>query len=146
MSKKEKKKKLKIKEPKNAYTYAIIFGIILIAIGIFFQIPGGALTTRASLDGAGTAYYVFDNKYSAIDEYVGGDAYNYIIGATLVAGKISGAMTTKAIFIVGGALCLCFGLTFRMLQKKKEASESAISNAVTEEAKQEEQSICENIE
>ena len=75
-----------------------------------------------------TDNYVFDDKYTAIDEYVGGDAYNYIIGATLVAGKISGTMITKAIFVVGGTLCLCFGITLKLLQKKKTISESSISN------------------
>lgn len=95
----------------KAYICPIIIGIVLILIGLFIQIPGGALTTHESLDGNKTGFYNFDDKYTAIDEYVGGDAYNYIIGASLVAGKISGTMTTKAIFIVGGILCLCLGIT-----------------------------------
>ena len=102
----------------NAYICPIIFGLILILIGLCIQIPGGALTTYSFMNGENTDNYVFDNKYSAIDEYVGGDAYNYIIGASLVAGKISGTTTAKAVFFVGGALCLCFGVTWKMLQKK----------------------------
>lgn len=105
----------------NTYTHFIIFGIVLILIGLLIQVPGGALTTLESIDGNSTDYYVFDNKYSSIDEYVGGDAYNYIIGASLVAGKMAGTMTAKVVLVVGGIICLCFGLTFMTLyQKEKE--------------------------
>ena len=102
----------------RAFLCSIIIGLVLIVVGLIIQVPGGAVTTRESLDGHSTDYYVFDNKYSSIDEYVGGDAYNYIIGASLVAGKISGTMTTKAIFIVGGIMCVCFGLTLLMVTFK----------------------------
>ena len=87
----------------------IVAGIVLLSCAASVDIPGGALTTYESLDGDSTTYYVFDDKYSAIDEYVGGDAYNYIIGASLVSGKISGAMTSQAIYNVGGVLCICLG-------------------------------------
>lgn len=111
----------------KAYICPIAIGLILILIGLFLPIPGGALTTYEVLDGDKTEDYVFDDKYSAIDEYVGGDAYNFIIGATLIAGKISGTMTTKAIFIVGGALCLCLGITLALLQKKEAAPENSVA-------------------
>ena len=100
----------------NAYLCPIIIGIILLFIGIFLQLPGGALTTSGYMDGEATDYYYFDNKYSAIDEYVGGDAYNYIIGASLVAGKTAGMIAAKAVLITGGLLCLCFGLTLMLYQ------------------------------
>ena len=108
----------------EAYMCPIIIGIFLILVGLFIQVPGGALTTYKFLDGDKAEDYVFDDKYSSIDEYVGGDAYNYIIGASLVAGEISGVITAKAIFVVGGALCLCLGITLKMLQKKKRISKS----------------------
>lgn len=38
------------------------------------------------------------------DEYVGGDAYNYQMEASLKAGYMSGMMTVKAIMMAGGAL------------------------------------------
>ena len=113
------KKNIMIKKQSKAYICPIIFGIVLILIGFLIPTPGGALTTYESLDGDKTEHYVFDDKYSSIDEYVGGDAYNYIIGASLVAGRISGTMTTKAIFVVSGILCLCLGITLGMLQKKQ---------------------------
>lgn len=113
----------------KAYLCSIIFGVILVLVGLYIQIPGGALTTYESLDGTTTEYYVFDNKYSSIDEYIGGDAYNYIIGASLVAGKISGTMTTKAIFIVGGVICICFGMTLMLLQKKDDTAQEVVLNS-----------------
>ena len=103
----------------KAYMCPLIIGIVLIMVGLFIQVPGGALTTLESLDGDTTEFSAFDDKYSSIDEYVGGDAYNYIIGASLVAGKISGTMTTKAILVVGGALCLCLGITLKLLPNKE---------------------------
>lgn len=108
------------KKSNKAFLCPIIIGIILVAAGLIIQIPGGALTTLEILNGRSTDNYVFDNKYSSIDEYVGGDAYNYIIGASLVAGKITGAMVAKTIFIVGGSMCICFGMTLMMLMKKKD--------------------------
>lgn len=96
-------------ENKKMNIYPIIIGLVLIIIGLILRVPGGALTTYEGLDGAKTEYYTFDDRYSAIDEYVGGDAYNYIIGASLVAGKIAGTIAAKAICMVGGAICVCIG-------------------------------------
>lgn len=104
---------------KKAYMFPVLVGAVLILIGLFLRIPGGALTTYGSLDGESAgSYYVFDKKYSAIDEYVGGDAYNYIIGASLVAGKTAGMIAAKAITMVGGAICVCFGVTLMLSQEK----------------------------
>ncbi len=114
---KGKKSKIRILKP---HIYLIAIGIILVLIGLFIRVPGAALTTQESLDGVSTAYYVLGNSYSAIDEYVGGDAYNYIIGATLVAAKITGAMTARAIFIVGGLICFALGLALKSLMNKDE--------------------------
>ena len=103
---------------KNAHVYLMIIGLVLILASLVIQIPGGALTTYQSLNGDKANYYSFDNKYSTIDEYVGGDAYNYIIGACLVAGKTAGAMASKAIFFVGGAICCGFSITIKALRKE----------------------------
>ena len=87
---------------RGAALAVIIVGIALIAVGLIIAVPGDRLTTYESLGGS--------DGYSYIKEYVGGDAYNYIMGASLVAGHISGTMTTKAIFIAVGALVACMGL------------------------------------
>ena len=87
---------------RGAALAVIIVGIALIAVGLIIAVPGDRLTTYESLGGS--------DGYSYIREYVGGDAYNYIMGASLVAGHISGAMTMKAVFIAIGALVACMGL------------------------------------
>ena len=115
-----------MKSIKAAYI-PIVFGIFLLMIAFFTNVPGGALITKEDSNGLNTTYYVFDNKFSAIDEYVGGDAYNFIIGASLVAGKMSGAMVSKSIYITGGLLSICAGLTMLKMQndeKEKIAAES----------------------
>ncbi len=106
----------------------IIVGIVLIVIGIIIKIPGGVLTTYDILDGDSADDSAFDDKYSAIDEYVGGDAYNYIIGANLVSGKITGMIISKTIVIISGVLCICFGLTLMLLMKPERALKSGISD------------------
>ena len=119
---------------KKAYLCPIFIGIVLILAGLIIQIPGGVLTTYKSLDGDSTNLYVFDNKYSSIDEYVGGDAYNYIIGASLVAGKTAGAIAAKAISMVGGTMCICLGITLMMLQKNRPNEVTALNSAETSDS------------
>ena len=87
---------------RGAALAVIIVGIALVAVGLIIAVPGDRLTTYESLGGS--------DGYSYIREYVGGDAYNYIMGASLVAGHISGTMTMKAVFIAVGALVACMGL------------------------------------
>lgn len=102
----------------------IIVGIALIAVGLIISVPGDHLTTYESLGGS--------DGYSYIREYVGGDAYNYIMGASLVAGHISGTMTMKAIFIAVGALVACMGLlafAFIANQPKESAAHFAAAPA-----------------
>lgn len=107
----------------KAFFFSIVLGVILIAVGLLWRIPGEALTTRTSLNGESTENYVRGNTYSAIDEYVGGDAYNFIIGASLVAGEITGVLVSKTICVVGGALCICMGMTtLNKTQKEDQAS------------------------
>ena len=112
----------------------IMIGLILVLIGLIIQIPGGALTTYKFMNGESAGGYAFDNKYSSIDEYVGGDAYNFIIGASLVGGKIAGMIAAKAVAMVGGAICICFGVTLRMLEQEKDAMKMVASENTESEA------------
>lgn len=75
-------------------------GALCLLIGLLFPMPGEDLTTY-DLNGAECFH---------IEEYVGGDAYNYIIGACILGGHISGAMTVKAVFAVGGLAFICMGV------------------------------------
>lgn len=76
-------------------------GALCLLVGLLFPMPGEDLTTY-DLNGA---------EYFHIEEYVGGDAYNYIVGACILGGHISGAMTVKAVFAVGGLALICVGVT-----------------------------------
>ena len=108
-----------------AFLCPVILGVALLLVGCFMKMPGTALTTVKSADGdACTSDYYIGDRYSAIDEYVGGDAYNYIIGSALVAGRISGTITAKTICIVAGALCICAGAVMWMLTTKKTLPEA----------------------
>lgn len=101
---------------KYGYLCPIIIGVIFIIYGLCIQIPGGVLTTREYLNGNDATISVFDDTYSSIDEYVGEDSLNYIIGASLVAGKMSAAIISRSVFIVGGAICVCIGLALLLLK------------------------------
>lgn len=68
---------------------ALIAGIVLLCIGLNTNIPSDYLS-----------------DYSVM-EYVGGDAYNYIMEASLRGGRIAGAMTTKALYTAVGLLIGC---------------------------------------
>ena len=114
-----------------AFLCPVILGVALLLVGCFMKMPGTALTTVKSADGdTCTSDYYIGDRYSAVDEYVGGDAYNYIIGSALVAGRISGTITAKTICIVAGALCICAGAVMWMLTTKKTLSE-ALAGQVT---------------
>ena len=75
-------------------------GVLLLCIGLFMPVPSKELTTYS---------FMADEGYSVIEEYVGGDAYNYIIGASLVGGEIAGAKAQKAIYTVAGLLFISAG-------------------------------------
>lgn len=102
---------------KNSAILVMVIGVILLAIGLFLKTPGTELTTYSSLEGV--------KNYSVIDEYVGGDAYNYIIGASLIAGELSGILTMKAIFIAVGVLIFCIGLISLSWVKEKQVIASS---------------------
>lgn len=87
----------------------MIIGLVLFIVGLFTKIPNKELTTYSGLSG----------KYSVIEEYVGGDAYNYIIGASLVGGEIAGAKTQKVVFISVGSLIFVLGLLAYSSSKEK---------------------------
>ncbi|MCI5892088.1 MAG: hypothetical protein MRZ66_01610 [Clostridiales bacterium] len=85
---------------KGVSIIVVIIGIILFVVGLGIKVPNKELTTLS----------ILSDEYSVIDEYVGGDAYNYIIGASLVGGEISGVKTQKAMFESIGLLIMCVGL------------------------------------
>lgn len=66
-----------------------------------------------------------DNK---MYEYVGGDAYNYIIEASLRGGEIAGAMTAKAIYFGVAGILLVLSIAFLCADEGSVETRSEISN------------------
>ena len=94
---------------KGIAIFILICGIALCCAGIFTKIPNDKLTT----------YSFLEKEYSVIEEYVGGDAYNYIIGASIVGGKIAGATAQRAIFISSGVILICAGVILLSISKNE---------------------------
>lgn len=84
---------------KTAQKLGIIFAIALIVFAIAFPIPQKHIRT------SGYKYDIpWTDEYG--EEYVGGDAYNYQMEASLKAGYMSGVLAMKSISFVGGLLLL----------------------------------------
>lgn len=88
------------------FTAMMIIGIALFIYGCTIKIPSEKLS-----------YYGYNNT-SKIEEYVGGDAYNYIIGAEIVGSKIVAAKPKEQSSFVSG--CLWRHLAVLLLHTKKE--------------------------
>ena len=88
---------------------SIILGTFLILTGFFLKIPPKEIDTWKI-----SSRYE-DEQYT---EYVGGDAYNIMIEASLRGGTISGRMISKAIYEVGGIIVLIAGIAFIVASNK----------------------------
>lgn len=84
---------------KNILKTADIISIILLVAGLALFIIG-------------LSYSVPDREFSFyfIKEYVGGDAYNGIIEASIRGGEIAGSMISKAVYTTGGIILAALGL------------------------------------
>ena len=71
-------------------------GILGLVLAVVFLILG---FTTAAPD-----KYIKSYGTGKMTEYVGGDAYNFIIEASLRGGEISGALTAKAVYFATAAL------------------------------------------
>ena len=80
----------------------LITGIILIIVGVNVGIPSDYISS-----------------YSMI-EYVGGDAYNFIIEACIRGGQIAGATVTQALYTTVGILIACISaLKIKIVKTEK---------------------------
>lgn len=91
----------------------ILIGFLFFIIGILYQIPDRLIPYN-------------------YEEYVGGDAYNLIIEASIRGGEIAGAMVLKAIYTVFGTSLLIIGF-----EKRKQ--EADVASAVIQESQTTEQ-------
>lgn len=92
---------------KGSQVLGIILAIALIVFAVVFPTPDKHL--RVSM-------FDYDNPWtdSYGEEYVGGDAYNYQIEASLKAGYMSGVLAMKSVSFVGGLLLFFLTLYSRV--------------------------------
>ncbi len=83
---------------KGSQILGIILAIALIAFGIGYPTPDKHLRVSGYLSGDWIDTYG--------EEYVGGDAYNYQMEASLKAGYMGGVLAMKSTSFVGGLLLL----------------------------------------
>lgn len=86
----------------------VIAGLILLIVGLNYDIPS-------------KKFY-----FSSIEEYVGGDAYNAMIEASLRGGEIAAAKTSKTMYICGGIITMAIGILIEVsgTAKKEENTEN----------------------
>ena len=92
---------------KASQVFGIILAIALIAFGIAFPTPEKHLRVSS---------YSYDEPWHDEygEEYVGGDAYNYQMEASLKAGYMSGVLAMKSITFVAGILLFFLTLYSRI--------------------------------
>lgn len=69
----------------------VIAGLALLIAGIKYEIPNRKFSFRT------------------LEEYVGGDAYNAMIEASIRGGEIASAKTSKTIYICSGTITMAIG-------------------------------------
>lgn len=82
------------KSTNNAFMF--IIGLIIVIVGVVL------LSHDANIP-SDTFYF------SSVKSYVGGDAYNAMIEASIRGGKIAGAMAESSIYKVAGIITMCLG-------------------------------------
>lgn len=94
---------------KGSQVLGIILAVALIIFGVAFPVP----EKYVSVSSSSYAYeYPWTKDRGA--EYVGGDAYNYQMEASLKAGYMSGVLALKSISFVGGLLLFFLTLYSRV--------------------------------
>lgn len=83
---------------KNIGAMGICVAVLLLAAGLFTKVPSREIGL----------YSFMDDGYK---EYVGGDAYNIQIEASIRGGEIAGAKAAKAIYFSAAAVVLVFSVS-----------------------------------
>lgn len=115
---------------KTSQTFGILFAIALILFGALYPIPAKHLNTNS---------YSYKSKWTESygEEYVGGDAYNYQMEASLKAGYMSGVMAMKSISVASGILLFFITLYSHVKCEAIEAQTEALTSIIGKINKQE---------
>lgn len=100
---------------KKSLVFSIIISMAMFGTGLFFPMPEKELEV--------SSYSYSTNWGKSGIEYVGGDAYNYQMEASLTAGWVSGVMAFKGILIASGLIL--FALTIMLEAKSDEIKSQA---------------------
>ena len=84
---------------KKPHIFGLLAAIALIIFSIAFPVPEKHIDVSSNYSAYWSSW-----KENVGAEYVGGDAYNYQMEATLKAGYMSGVLAMKSITFVGGLL------------------------------------------
>lgn len=84
---------------KKPHIFGLLAAIALIIFSIAFPVPEKHIDVSSNYSAYQSSW-----KENVGAEYVGGDAYNYQMEATLKAGYMSGVLAMKSITFVGGLL------------------------------------------
>ena len=79
-------------------------GIVLLIVGLKYDVPSKTFS------------------FSSLKEYVGGDAYNAMIEASLGGGEIAAAKISKTVYICSGVLTISMGAlidTIEIMNKRE---------------------------
>ena len=71
----------------------MVIGLILILVGLATTVPDDIIQTN-----------VRNRERGGYERYVGGDAYNFMIEASIRSGEIAGRTASRAIYMTGGAI------------------------------------------
>ena len=94
--------------------FCIVIALLLIIFGIALPIPEKHIDTWRT-GALGSEWE--GNEYT---EYVGGDAYNIMIEASLRGGIIAGRTVAKTILIVSGAVFIISGFILTKIERKND--------------------------
>ena len=83
----------------TVWSFFVVAGIVFFILGLTLKLPPKELNHYSSSD----------DTYK-VEEYVGGDAYNYIIAASQWAGEYSARSTEKTLYICFGVFMFALGL------------------------------------
>ncbi len=92
-------------ERKTVAVIGIIIASLLLCLGLFTKVPQKEIS-----------FYNFDGN--GYEEYVGGDAYNIQIEASLRGGEIAGATAARSTYFSGAALALMLSLSLLTKEPK----------------------------
>lgn len=107
---------------KKTHIFGLLAAIALIIFSIAFPIPEKHIDVSSNYSAYQSSW-----KENVGAEYVGGDAYNYQMEATLKAGYMSGVLAMKSITFVGGLLLFFLTLYSNVACSLTESQKSKIN-------------------